>query len=62
MISSNMMVENVNCILPEMIHGIKGRELFKEEEMFISIPYQWIPIMTQNLQKMKIHLPSHNSK
>jgi uncharacterized protein (DUF169 family) len=53
---------HVNYILPEMIHGMKGRELFKEEEMLISIPYQWIPIMTQNLQKMKMHLPSHNSK
>ena len=30
--------------------------------MLISIPYQWIPVMTQNLQKMKMHLPSHNSK
>jgi hypothetical protein len=40
-----------------MIHGMKGRELFKEEEMLISIPYQWIPIMAQNLQKMKVHLP-----
>ena len=48
---------NVNYILPEMIHGMKGRQLFEEEEMLISIPYQWIPIMTQNLQKMKMHLP-----
>jgi uncharacterized protein (DUF169 family) len=53
---------NVNYILPEMIHGMKGRQLFEEEEMLISIPYQWIPIMTQNLQKMKMHLPSHNNK
>jgi len=36
--------------------------LFKEEEMLISIPYQWMPIMTQDLRKMKMHLPSHNSK
>ena len=41
---------------------MKGRELFKEEEMLISIPYQWISVMTQNLQKMKMHLSSHNSK
>jgi hypothetical protein len=53
---------NVNYILPEMIHGMKGRELFKEEEMLISIPYQWIPVMTQNLRTMKMHLPSHTSK
>jgi len=30
--------------------------------MLISIPYQWMPIMTQDLRKMKMHLPSHNSK
>jgi len=28
---------NVNYILPEMIHGMKGRELFEEEEMLISM-------------------------
>jgi uncharacterized protein (DUF169 family) len=52
----------VNFLIPEMIHGMKGRKLFAEESILISIPYQWIPIITQNLQEMKIHLPSHTSK
>jgi uncharacterized protein (DUF169 family) len=52
----------VNYLIPEMIHGMKGRELFAEGAILISIPYQWIPIITQNLQEMKMHLPSHTSK
>jgi uncharacterized protein (DUF169 family) len=52
----------VNYILPAMVHGMKGRELFSEGSMLISIPYHWIPIITRNLQEMKWHLPSHISK
>ena len=52
----------VNYLIPEMIHGMKGRELFAEGTILISIPYHWNPIMTQNLQEMELHLPSHTSK
>jgi uncharacterized protein (DUF169 family) len=52
----------VNYILPEMVHGMRGRVLFPEGSILISIPYHWIPIMTQNLKEMKWHLPSHMSK
>lgn len=52
----------VNYIIPDMIHGMKGRELFSEGSIVISIPYQWIPVVTQNLKEMKWHLPSHVSK
>jgi uncharacterized protein (DUF169 family) len=52
----------VNFLMPEMIHGMKGRKLFAEETILISIPYQWIPVITQNLQEVKWHLPSHTSK
>ena len=52
----------VNYLIPEMIHGMKGRELFAEGSILISIPYHWIPIIVQNLQEMRIHLPSHQSK
>jgi hypothetical protein len=45
-----------------MVHGMRGRVLFPEGSMLISIPYHWIPIMTQNLQEMNWHLPSHTSK
>jgi uncharacterized protein (DUF169 family) len=52
----------VNYLIPEMIHGMRGRELFPKGSMLISIPYHWIPIITQNLREMKMHLPSHESK
>ena len=52
----------VNYLIPEMIHGMKGRQLFEEGSILISIPYQWIPIIAQNLSEMKMHLPSHVSK
>ncbi|OGP57149.1 MAG: hypothetical protein A2162_00695 [Deltaproteobacteria bacterium RBG_13_52_11b] len=52
----------VNYIIPEMVHGMKGRVLFPEGSILVSIPYQWIPIVTQNLKEMKMHLPSHASK
>jgi len=52
----------VNYLIPGMIHGMRGRELFAEGSILISIPHQWIPIITQNLREMKLHLPSHTSK
>lgn len=52
----------VNFIVPEFVHGMKGRELFPTESVVISIPYHWIPTMTRNLNEMKLHLPSHESK
>ena len=52
----------VNYLIPEMVHGMKGRELLAEGSILVSIPYHWIPIITRNLQEMKMHLPSHTSK
>jgi uncharacterized protein (DUF169 family) len=53
---------HVNFILPEMIHGMKGRELFPAGSVLISIPYNWLPTMAHNLTEMPWHLPSHNSR
>jgi len=52
----------VNYIVPEMVHGMKGRELFSKHSIVISIPYHWIPTMTRNLEEMTWHLPSHRGK
>jgi uncharacterized protein (DUF169 family) len=52
----------VNFIVPEMVHGMKGRELFDPGSIVISIPYQWIPTIARNLEQMTWHLPSHRSK
>jgi uncharacterized protein (DUF169 family) len=53
---------SVNYILPGLIHGMKGRELFPEGSVLISIPYQWLPTMACNLGKMPWHLPSHENR
>jgi hypothetical protein len=45
-----------------MVHGMKGRGLFPEGSLLISIPYPWIPTMTQNLKEMTWHLPSHKNR
>jgi uncharacterized protein (DUF169 family) len=52
----------VNFIIPELVHGMKGRELFPKGSVVISIPYHWIPTMTKNLEEMNWHLPSHESR
>ena len=52
----------VNYLIPRMIHGMTGRQLFPKDSILISIPYHWIPIISLNLLKMKIHLSSHHSK
>ena len=39
--------------------GMKAKEVFPEGWILISIPYHWIPIITQNLQEMKWVLPSY---
>jgi uncharacterized protein (DUF169 family) len=52
----------VNFIIPEMIHGMKGRNIFPKNSVVISIPYPWIPAMLRNLGEMTWHLPSHRGK
>ena len=52
----------VNYFVAEMIHGMKARQVFPEGSILISIPYHWIPIMTQNLQEMKWVLPSYTDR
>jgi uncharacterized protein (DUF169 family) len=49
----------VNYIIPEMVHGMKGRELISKGSILISIPYQWIPTITQNLKEMKWIPPAY---
>jgi uncharacterized protein (DUF169 family) len=49
----------VNYLMPEMVHGMRARELFTEGTVLVSIPYHWIPIITQNLKEMKWDLPAY---
>ncbi len=43
----------VNYTTTGLSYGMKGRRVFPDGLMLISIPYQWIPTITQNLKEMK---------
>ena len=49
----------VNHMVTGTSFGMKAKEVFEEGWVLISIPYNWIPIITQNLQEMKWVLPSY---
>jgi uncharacterized protein (DUF169 family) len=49
----------VNYTVTGLAFGMKALKLFEEGLMLISIPYNWIPTVTQNLLEMKWVLPSY---
>jgi uncharacterized protein (DUF169 family) len=49
----------VNYTVTGLAFGMKAKEVFEEGWILISIPYNWIPIITQNLREMKWVLPSY---
>ena len=50
---------NVNYAITGLSFGMKAKEVFSEGWILISIPYQWIPTITQNLKEMKWVLPAY---
>jgi len=49
----------INYMLTGMTFGGKVLQVFSEGRILISIPWDWIPIVTQNLKEMKWVLPSY---
>ena len=49
----------VNYTVTGLAFGAKSKEVFEEGWILVSIPYNWIPIITQNLQEMEWVLPSY---
>jgi len=49
----------VNYTVTGLAFGMKAKEVFKEGQILISIPYHWIPVIAQNLEEMKWVLPSY---
>ncbi|MFP3975466.1 MAG: DUF169 domain-containing protein [Dehalococcoidia bacterium] len=49
----------VNHTTTGMAFGMKARHTFPEGLSVISIPYQWIPTIAQNLQEMEWVLPAY---
>lgn len=52
----------VNFVVPALVHGPRGRELWPTDTLLVSIPYRWIPTVLTNLTRMEHHLTSHESK
>jgi uncharacterized protein (DUF169 family) len=49
----------VNYTVTGLAFGMKGKQVFPEGLMLISIPYQWLPTVAQNLREMKWVLPAY---
>jgi len=52
----------VNFIVPALVHGLHGRQLYSPDTLLIGIPYRWIPTILTNLERMNLHLEGHKSK
>ena len=52
----------VNFIVPALVHGLHGRQLYPSETLLISIPYRWIPVVLTNLERMPTELEGHKGK
>ena len=52
----------VNFIVPALVHGLHGRQLYPADTLLIGIPYRWIPAILTNLEHMKLQLDGHKSK
>ncbi len=49
----------VNYTVTGLAFGTKAKEVFEEGWMLVSIPYNWLPIITANLNEMEWVLPSY---
>ena len=49
----------VNYIATGLTFGLKAKKIYPEGWMIFSIPYDWIPIITQNLQQMEWVIPAY---
>ena len=54
--------QEVNFIVPALVHGPHGRELYDSDTLLIGIPYRWIPAIIKGLSEMPFHLEGHESK
>jgi uncharacterized protein (DUF169 family) len=50
---------NVNYTVTGMSFGMKAKEILPAGWILISIPYQWIPTITRNLNEMEWVLPAY---
>lgn len=49
----------VNYVATGLTFGLKAKKVYPEGRMIFTIPYEWIPVITRNLEKMEWVLPSY---
>ncbi len=49
----------VNYTITGLAFGMKAKHLFEEGQIIISMPFNWIPVIAQNLRDMVWELPSY---
>jgi len=52
----------VNYVTTGLTLGLKGRRTFPEGLLLFSIPYDWVPVITQNLRQMEWVLPAYTDE
>ena len=52
----------VNYVVSGLGSGIKAQKVFPEGRQIISIPYNWLPTIAQNLQEMEWYLPLYTDE
>ena len=52
----------VNYMVTGMGYGLIARQVFPEGRILISIPWDWIPTITHNLQEIKWVLPTYTGR
>jgi len=52
----------INFVVPALVHGMHGREIYPTDTMLISVPYNCLPQMLDNLKYMDLHLSGHAGK
>jgi uncharacterized protein (DUF169 family) len=56
------MTGKVNYFFTDLqTHGMRGRQVFPDGWVLISIPFNWIPTLTQSLKEMKWDLPEYTA-
>jgi uncharacterized protein (DUF169 family) len=51
----------VNYFITGLGHGMRGREVFPEGWVLVSLPFNWIPTVTRNLNEMQWVLPAYTA-
>ncbi len=52
----------VNYVITGMAYGMIARKVFPEGKVLVSIPWNWLPTIVQNLKEMKWALPAYESR